>query len=301
MPIFYTSISIPYSDALLSVHPFTLPVDGRRIYFELPQGGLQQKLYTVIDNCVSPFVNGNPMETPRRDLERFISLPHSSQLIVVRENIVRLWDFPVEITPVPVQFSSGERAMVHLSCEVHANVRVINAPTLVDDYLNAGIVSAEAEVAGHIKSAVQEVTRQLIAQEFRRVDAAEIASIIPELNNTIEQEVIGTVHHRLKWCQITALECPLILENVDELLTASNRLFELSIENKRKLLDAILTVYGQTPLPAEVGQILLPYLQSNPGISSADVLSLVSGIKKLSERASPDRLLLMAKNMGVIH
>lgn len=299
MPMLYDRFDF-YPSGVLGVLPIETPWDGRRIYLELPPDA-QYRLFTVIDGNLTEFSNGSPMETPRSGVERFVRFPHSTRVIAVRLGGFALPDAVLDLNPIPVRLSSGEIAAVRLHCELHAGLWVSDPELLAESFVS-GELSGDPESAAfeEVKLALREAIVHSAASHFRGSTAERALSTLDELSLELKPEVEDRLRAVLPWARLARFESRLVADNAEELRRAANRLFELDLENRRKLLDAVLTVYADHTVPAQIGTILAAYLQSNPGASGADVIAVCGNLKTLCERSSPERLLAAAQSNGFL-
>lgn len=302
MPVLYKQIPLCHQ-GMLSALRFDLPGDGRKVFFDISPGGtLRKEIYIVCDGVLreNRFANGSRLDTPVRGVERMLSSPHEAFAIVVEQADFTLDPIPVRLNPIPVTFADGRNAVIKLSGELNASICPIDPALLARHYVGGLVTVPEAAAAAVLKTALAEYAAgwlpKAMACKLPQEALGDIASIAVELGRLASDEV----GRKLPWCQVTFCNLDLTVDNIDHIVDKSNTLADLTLETQRKLLDAIIGTFGTSPLPAEVSQVILAYVQSNPGLSAADLQNFCQGIQQLWHRSNPDALLQAARQVGLL-
>lgn len=302
MPVLYKQIPISVT-GMVSAQRFDLPGDGRKVFFDIYPGGTFRKdIYIVMDGKLrkEAFENGTRMETPVYGMERVLSNPHEAFAIVVDRTEQLLQDIYIPITPIPVTFCDGRNSVIELSCSLRALVFPQDSAQLAQDFAE-GIVSDPVQTAaGILKGVLLEAAAKLIPAALKQEKAINAVGRVDEMSLELARFAAKQTERLLPWCRVTACEVELTVDNMKELVDDSNFLNNLQVETQRKLLDAILSTFGSSPLPAEVSQVLLAFVQANPGLPSGEIKDFCQGIQALWSRTSPAALFAAANQVGLL-
>lgn len=324
MPILYDEITIP-SKGILTVQEFKAPRNGRTVKFILPNGYIQKEVYTCIDGkFAGPFSSAAPLETSLSGLELLRAGCHTANVIVINTGETELTSMPLKFNPIPTTLSSGEQVAVHLSGTLTVSVRVTSTEGLLLDYINNGITSAERRIQSVLLECFRsEIVRQ-IPDNIGSFHTMNGLGILDELSEIIRQTACQTAEHFLKypWFEIVSCSLDLVSSNMDEIIAKENYLWKLEQEKEArrfdtdellraerehlklklidKTFDALSTVYTRDPIPQEICQLIVAYVQNNPNIQPNELIDVCDKIKGLSQTYSPEMLLKNASLLGFL-
>lgn len=302
MPVLYAHIPI-CSDGMVSAQPFSLPADGRRVFFDISPGGAFRKdIFILTDGKFreEAFANGSRLETPIRGLDWLFASPHEAYAIVVDRTEVPLQTIPFRTADIPVTFPDGKNAVIKLSGSLTASIFPQNAALLAKDYADGLISSPEATAAATLKKALQTAAVRYIPAAAGQVSPQAFVGKVDELALELADIAARETERLLPWCRVCASDVCLTVENADQLVQESNAIYDMRTESLRALLNAILSTFGSSPLPPEVSQVLMSYIGSNPGISAAEVQNFCQGIFDICQVTSPQKLLAIYQQVAML-
>lgn len=302
MPLTYTEATLD-CQGMLSVVPFDLVGDGRRLFFNIPNGTLKKEVYTVIDGKLneSPFRNGSRMETPIRGLERVVQSPHESYAIVVDRGEYSLGSIPLtSLKPIPVTFDDGQKACISLTGALYASACITDTCQLVKTYLNCSLTSPEATITATMEDCMTRLSPHLVRDALRHADPHEALGLVDSIALDLADEVAAEAQRRLGWMRITSCRLDLQVANVEELVRLSNTVYEERKAVKEKLLDVFLQTYGKSPIPPEMVQLLVSYAQTHPGEDASKLISLCTELKNLCQLHTPAAVFQQCRQMGLL-
>lgn len=324
MPILYDEV-IVNPTGILTVQEFRAPISGRTVKFILPNGYAQKEVFTCIDGSFSgPFTTAAPLETAIKGLELLKAGCHSANVIVINTGESELNPITLRFNPIPVTLSSGEQVAIHLSGTLCATVRVNNSEALLLDYTKYGITSAERRIQGILLECFRSEVVQQIPENIGSFHTMNGLGVLDALSEDIKRNACQRAEYFLEypWFEIISCSLDLMSSNMDEIIEKENYLWRLEQERlartfdtneklreererlKLKLIDktadALLSVYGREPIPAEMLQLLVAYVQNYPTIKPNELIEVCDKFKALSQACSPDTLIKNARLLGYL-
>ncbi|MBO7218271.1 MAG: hypothetical protein J6V50_06165 [Clostridia bacterium] len=300
MPLLYSQIPL-YTSGMISSESFTLPRDGRRVQFLLGgENDFRKKIFVLIDGEFDSFANCSRMETPVSILDSLIPTPHEAYAIVVDTGEYRLPEVSVPITPVPVTFIHGKKAVIKFSAKIRASISARNPESLARDYVQGVVTSPQDIAAATLKTEFFKALTDRLPEMMYDESPEQTMGRVDSLSLSLASIVTDMTERKLHWCRINTCEVSLVIENVDMLIEEANTIYNLNIETKRKLLDSIISTFGMSPLPAEIATVIEKYAVSNPGLPAEDFTKFCQGVKSIWSRSTPADILSAAKQIGLI-
>lgn len=324
MPILYDEV-IVNPTGILTVQEFKAPRSGRTVKFVLPNGYAQKEIFTCIDGSFSgPFTTAVSLDTAIKGWELLRAGCHNANVIAINIGESELNPISLKFNPIPVTLSSGEQVAIHLSGTLCATVRVHSSEALLLDYTKNGITSAERRIQGILLECFKsEVVRQ-IPENIGSFHTMNGLGVLDALSEDIKINACQRAEKFLEypWFKIISCSLDLMSSNMDQIIEKENYLWRLKQERlaktfdtdeklreerehlKLKLIDktadALLSVYGREPIPAEMSQLLVAYVQNNPMIQPNELIEVCDKFKALSQIYSPDTLLKNASLLGYL-
>lgn len=324
MPIFYDDVLVSLN-GILTVQSFVPPRNGRTVKFSLPGGYERKCVYTCIDgNYSGPYTKAAPIETDIHGWELLKAGRHVANVIVVdmSERVLNPININFDITPV--LSSSGERVVIHMRSSLRTSIRVKNGDMLIMDYMNNGIVSAERRaesvLADCLKKELNRITPEYIDIHHILDSPGLLGQLSEDIRRAVCQEAEGYLEY--PWFTVLSSALELMPVNLDELVKKDNHRWEVEEQQKirretndemlrveyaqmkmklvDKTADALLSVYKREPIPEEITQLLVAFVQSNPGVQTAELIAICEKLQSLSQSYSPERILKSARQMGFL-
>lgn len=290
MPLLYDEIFIK-PQGIMTFRGFTAPRDGRTVKFCLPGGYMQKKVYVCIDTQYSgPFTKAAPLATNIRGLELLRAGCHSAEAIVIDTSARDLAPVPLNMNPIPVTLSSGERAAVKISGMLYASIRVKNSDALIDDFKNNGITYPESRAQSVLLECFEAEIEQQIPARIRSHDMLTGLGCLDELKREIRNAALVSVEQALKypWLEIVSCRLELNSPNLEEIIEKENYLWQQRVIMIRKTYDALLAAYGRSPIPDKMVELAAVYIQNNPMAGSDEMLKICRELKSLSQIYTPE-------------
>lgn len=301
MPLAYTEVPVS-TCGILTECLFPLVGDGRRLYFNMGGGSARKNIYISIDGQLNetPFANGSRLDSPIRGMERVIAAPHEAYAYIIDRSEALLPSLTIPMNPVPITFDDGQRAVISLSGVLTASIRVSDPNQLIHAYLDMGIRSPESAAAAALKKAAAHAVTFRVPDTLRASSPHDAIGCLDTLALELADQVAVHAESDLPWMEITRCEVQLQIVNLQEVIDRSNTLYALNTRVKERLLEAVLQTYGANPLPPEIGQILISYVQTNPGVELDKLVQVCGELKTLCGYASPALLLQTVCQMGLL-
>lgn len=302
MPVLYKQIPLFHS-GMISAERFELPGDGRKVFFDISPGGtFRKEIFIVMDGKLKEdaFVNGSRLETPVRGFERLMASPHEAFAVVVERTEQPIAPIAIPITPIPVTFPDGRNSAVKLSGTLRATIFPENPARLAQDYADGVVSTPEEAAAGALKGALVRALTRGIPAIMKRGLPNDVLGWMDAFSLEAARLAAEETQRVLPWCRVPVCEVELTVQNLDQLLAESNSVYNLRVETQRKLLDAVIATFGNSPLPAEVSQVILAYVQANPGLPAGDIKDFCQGIHDIWQHTSPSALLNAARQVGLL-
>ena len=300
MPLLYSQIPL-YTSGMISSESFTLPRDGRRVQFLLGgENDFRKKIFVLIDGEFDSFANCSRMETPVGILDSLIPTPHEAYAIVVDTGEYRLPEITVPVTPIPVTFLHGKKAVVKFSARINVSICAKDPEALAREYVEGRITSPQNLALATIKTEFFKALTDRLPEMMQCESPEQTMSRVDAFALSLSSIVTDMAERKLRWCRMNTCEVSLAIENIDVLIEEANTIYNLNIETKRKLLDSIISTFGMSPLPSEIATVIEKYAVSNPGLPAEDFTRFCQGIKSIWSRSSPADILSAAKQIGLI-
>lgn len=302
MPLLFKEVSIQ-TNGMVCAEPFDLPVDGRKLFFNImPGGGFRKDIFLMVDGHLQEnvFANGSRAQTPITGLERLVATPHEAYAIVVDRTEVPLEPIVLPKTVVPVVFNGGRAGTVDVHGTLRASIFPEDTRLLAQEFANGTVSNPNITAAGCLKFSVMQAAATVIPAAMRQTDPLEGASAIPEICLELARSAIRETECRLPWCRVAACEVELVVDNMEAVVENANFVLNLQTEVKRKLLDAMLSTFGSSPLPAEVSQVIQAYIQTNPGLPGNSIQDFCKCVNAIWARGGPDALISAASQAGIL-
>ena len=300
MPLLYSQIPL-YTSGMVSAQRFQMCRDGRRVLFDLgEQDGFRKKIFTIIDGEFKEgFVNGSRMNTPVRLLDCFLPTPHEAYAIVVDCGEYRVPSINIPITPVPITFMDGKKSIVKFSASVTASISAKDPEGLAYDFAQGIVISPQELAAAVLKKELLKALTREIPEMMHNQSPANILNSVDFLALSLSDIATSETEKVLSWCRVNTCEVSIRVENIDSIIADSNAAYELNISIKRALVDAIITNFGVSPLPAEVSAVIKAFVQANPGITANDLQNFCQGLSGIWSRAGSSQLISAINQLGL--
>ena len=301
MPLLYDEIFIK-PQGIMTLREFTAPRDGRTVKFCMPNGYIQKKVYICIDDQYSgPFTKAAPLASNIRGLEFLRAGCHSAAAIVIDTSARDLAPMPLNMNPIDVTLSSGEKAAVKISGMLYASIRVKNSDALIADFKNKGITSPESRAQSVLLECFEEEIEQQIPERIRAHDVLTGLGGLDELKKDIRNAALVSAGQHLEypWLEIVSCRLELNSPNLEEIIEKENylwhkkeeegeRIKELQERMIEKTHDALLAAYGRSPIPDKMVELAAAYIQNNPMAGSDEMLKICREFKSLSQTYGPE-------------
>lgn len=300
--LLYDEIILRADGGMLTEQALPTIYQGRAVQFLFADGvHTGREIYTRFDGVLSgPIRNGSRLETPVSQWERLVSRPHLAEALVVDRRPVPVGELAVPVSPFPVHFDDGQVGVLHLDCRFRAMLQCRDPRGMLDAYERGDFCSPEEEGSWALRTAAQEVLPSL-GELLRAVPPMEaVGRVDGALAVDLARRIAARAEGLIPWMGVRSPELTLSVTNVDLLTQQSNRGYELAMEVRQKLIDAVLTVYTKDTFSPQIAQVLSGYVRCNPGISEEELVQLCGKLKSLSQHYSPQQILTTAVGLGLI-
>lgn len=301
--LLYDELFLPSSGGMLTID-FLPPIpSGRTVQFRLPGGGAGWEIYTLLDGELSgPFCNGSRLDTPVRRWEKLVARPHESLVLVVDLHPFSFTADQLNLPPLclAVDFAHGEVGQLHLSPRLAVSIRCRHPRQLVQDWISGLFFSPEEEAAHAFADAAAELLPRMAAEQLATRSPAQAAGSLAAAAPEIARAITARAKQALPWMEVTRCALDLPVTNIDEITQKVNRPFEIGLETRKKVMDAVLAVYTRETFSPQIAQVLLGYAQANPGATEAELTGISQKLLGLSQQFSPQQILATSVQMGLI-
>ena len=300
MSLFYNSFDI-YTNGIITEEVIPLGADGKRVFFNIAQP-LAKKLFMVIDNELHAFDNGTKMETPVRGINRFCQLyPHEGNLIVIDTK-------PVSVSlndslEFPFHLDSKQMVMLKLEADMNVTFGISDPELLAIRYCEGRVSDPCVLLKTTLKTTFKRVARELLSATQERLYHAPLTFIdqIQGMENDIADTIKSRISTELPFIRLDDCQIDFNLINGDALILAANDGFETRKMILGRFIEAVCESYKVSVFPAEMAQVLVAYVQANPGGIDNDKLSkLCTTLINLTKKATPDEMLQTAQQIGLL-
>ncbi|MBE6957614.1 MAG: hypothetical protein E7447_00485 [Ruminococcaceae bacterium] len=302
MPLTYTDAYLNCSGPL-SVIPFELAGDGRRLFFNCPGGTLRKDIFTVIDGKLNetPFQNGSRMETPIRGLERLSPNPHEAYAIVVDREVFPIGSISLaNRKAIPVVFDDGQKACITLTGTVRASACITDPCALVKDYLQTGMQSPEATISAALEECLLDNYPTTVSSALRQADPHDALGMVDTIALELGKEIARQTQKQLDWMRITDCKVQLEIANMEEVVQKSNTLYLERKQMREKIMGVLLETYGKSPIPGEMVQLIVSYVQTHPNDDHTKLLGICTELKNLCQLHSPATIFQHCQRLGYL-
>lgn len=301
--LLYDELTLISYGGMITVDTLPIIPNGRTVQFVLPDAGQAKEIYTLFDGELSgPFRNGSQMNTPMKLWENLVPRPHNSLVAVVDLRPINLnedW-LPVQSLCFAVNFDHGETGQMHSSPRMQARIRCRHPRQLVEAWLSGLISQPEEAAARALTTAAADLLPSWAANRLAACAPAQAAGVLASGAQELARAISNRAQQALPWMQVLDLMIELPVDNIDELTQTANRPFEIGLQTRQKVMDAILSVYTRDTFSPQIAQILLGYAQANPGVTEADLIAVSKKLLSLSQQFSPQQILSTSIQMGLL-
>jgi len=300
MPAFYDDIYVGSTGALLTAIPFALPRDGRVVRFGFDDGlTCRRSIFTLIDGELRSHTNCARMQTPRVGIQRIFPGAHEAAVLVVNNAVAQLPEVTVTPSPIVAAFSDGYSAKVEMQAVLRTKISVNDPYRCAESFAKGLINSPEEAACDVLRSAVISTLRRQFPAAAARCHPQYLTAAMNDLAAVVEDEARRTLQARYSWLTVEDCTAELTVLSLDELVDRANTVIRFTEEMRRKLLDALIQTYS-TPIPPEMSQVYVAYLNANPGASTDQLKAVFRDLKSLSERSSPAMVLQQFSQLGLM-
>lgn len=301
--LLYDELTLTSYSGMLTVEPLPLIPSGRAVQFVLPDAGQAKEIYTLFDGeLAGPFRNGSQMSTPIKLWESLVPRPHNSLVAVVDlrpTNLNNNW-LPMQPLCFAVNFDHGETGQLHSSPRMQGRIRCRHPRQLVEAWLSGLISQPEEAVACALTTAAADLLPSWAANRLATCAPAQATSVLASGTHELAHAISTRAQQALPWMQVLDLMIELPVDNIDQLTQTANRPFEIGLQTRQKVMDAILSVYTRDTFSPQIAQILLGYAQANPGITEAELIVVSEKLLSLTQKFSPQQILSTSIQLGLL-
>jgi len=312
VPLFYDEVFIDESYEIMTISEFSPPVKGRTVKFCLENGYTQKVVYTCIDGqYAGPFTKAGPLDTAVHGLERLRAGCHSAEAIVIDMSQTELPQVQLNMSPVIVTLSSGEKAVVRINGTLQASIRVKDSDALIDDLRYNGVDYPEDRAVKILEGCFKTEIRKQLMDKINAGNVMNGLGRLDEMAEQIRNSAIASTEQQMpyQWLEIVSCSLSLTVPNMDEIITKENYLWrereetlKMAREARMRMIekthDALLGAYRREPVPKEMMQLVVSYVQNNPMVSADELLRICNELKKMSQTYSPEMIVKTAESLG---
>ncbi len=301
MPLLYDTIQLNPT-GLLSVTPIAIPLDGRKIHFELPEGSLRKKIYIIIDGELKEISNGAPIDTGIGIFERyFLGGTHEAYVMVIDCNKHAIPDIVLPKQSYPVIYADGQKGTIDLALSVQASFCISEPFALANDYINGTVSDPIGDIQTALIHIVNEVAFNIIKSTFSNTSPHKSIGTTSQIAFALETAIKEEFYSSTKWCNVASCNCIVNIENTSEIVDKSNVIYNLSLDAGKALYQAVIDTFGKSPLPEPISNLIIAYIQANPGCcGEQQLISLCSGLNNIWQNTTPDQLVAVASKLGYL-
>lgn len=300
MSFFYNSFDI-YTNGIITEEVIPLGADGKRVFFNIPQP-LTKKIFTVINNELNSFDNGSKMETPVKGINRFCQLyPHEGNLIVIDTKPVDL--ALNELLEFPFHLDSKQMVMLKLNVDVNVTFGISDPEILAIRYLEGRVSDPCNLLKSSLKSTFKRVATEFLSSTQERNYHSPLTFInqVKNMESDIADAIRTRIESEIPFIRLDDCQIDFRLINSDALLLAANDGYETRKEILKRFIEAVCESYKVSVFPSEMAQVLVAYVQTNPGgIDNDKLSSLCTNLIGLTKKATPDEMLQTAQQIGLL-
>ena len=300
-PLLDDELVLRADGGMLTEQPLPTIYRGRTIQFLFADGvAAGREIFTCFDGALcGPVPNGSRLNTPVAQWERLASRPHTAMALVVDRRPVPAEELAVPLN-LPVAFGDGQAGLLQVDCRLQALLQCRETRPMAEEYLRGAFHRPEEAANRALRTAAQELLPTLKDQlrGLNPMDAVGRAD--STLAVGLARRIARRAEELLPWLGVCYPALTLTVTNGDIILRQANRGYELSVEMRQKLVEALLAVYTSDTFPAPIAGVLSGYVQANPGVSEGELVQLCTKLKALSQRNSPQQIFTTAVNLGLI-
>lgn len=327
MPLLYDEIPVTLS-GIISVSDITLPANGRQVQFRIYNSygydaSTPIDIYLLYENKLhGPVVSGHTIESHVLSIiGKVFSFPYDAKAIVVAKGNYSTKSDKTIPFDYSIKSSMNVTTTAHFGLNFNVSFGISDTEAFVKEYLK-GSFSPFETVSSFIKAYVKRNLSFIIGKLDAVEDKTLMSNVLPGITQAISDKCKDDFNKTSEFLIITDLDFELSISNLDQVLNELNRsaqiiidrddktfaveleerriLLEAQIEFKRELIRAIRDSFNQPVLPPELTQVIIAYVQSNPGITYNDMVDAFGKINRLAQRTSPLEVFNAAKQLGWI-
>ncbi len=324
---FYDEIVV-YASKDVTVCNVKLPVSNKQIKVSVSGTADPVDVFLSFDNkIVGPVKSGDRIETPIIPIvSRFIEPVYDAKAIVVPRTTFSIPSNSIEFD-YSIKSSMNISTTAQILVTYEGSYSITNARAFVKEYMNHAFSPSEA-ILQYIKEFIESEQYSIISTLDKVCDESLIANELPRISNGLSNHCRNNLVS--SWARINNLSIKVRITNMSQILEELNlraitenrraeqifaqkqqmeaKTFDHKLELERlmatstvdytkMILKAVTDVYGQSAIDPALSNVIITYLQCNPGLSYNDMANAFRKFNHLAQRHSPAELLATVKKL----
>lgn len=305
------------SSHTVTISDVRLPVKNKKIKVTVNGTNDPVDVFLFFDDKITgPIKSGDRIDTPVIPiLNRIIEVPYEAKAIVVPRTTCAIPLSTINFD-YSVKSSLNISTTAHLSIEFEGSYIVKDTKCLAKEYVKNAFSPSDT-ITQYIKTFIENKESGIIGKLDEITDETLIANRLPMISNALsascKKDFISS------WAKIETLRIKVTITNMEQVLEELNKFAQTEIvkneklfdheleleklcknstlENQRIMVKAIADVYGQSSIDPALSQVIITYLQCNPGLTYSEMTDAFRRFEQLSQRRSPAELLAIVNRL----